>query len=61
MKKYYLKLILYKTQSYYDNVSVIAETFDWSEAGFYIFKIDHEIIATFPIAHTIISKIEDVK
>lgn len=63
MKKYHLEVIMNVSQKL-KGYEVIAEYFDWSESGCYIFytrdKGKSTIVGTYPISRTIIQKIEDV-
>lgn len=64
MKKYYLQVFT-NAQTTPWTYEVIADTFEWSNSGCYIFykkdtKDNYQIVSTYPIHRTIINKIEDV-
>ena len=65
MKKYYLKVFT-NAQTTPWTYEVIADYFEWSQSGCYVFYLqDSEsrkttIVSTYPISRTIIEKIEDV-
>ena len=63
MKKYTLEVIMNVSQKL-KTYEVIADYFDWSESGCYVFYTkDNDkrtIVSTYPISRTIINKIEDV-
>lgn len=64
MKKYYLKVFT-NAQTTPWTYEVLADAFEWSNSGCYIFytkdtKGNHMVSATYPIHRTIIEKIEDV-
>ena len=64
MKKYTLEVIMNVSQNLKE-YEVIADYFDWSNSGCYIFytkdKGKSTIVSTYPISRTIIKQIEDVK
>jgi len=64
MKKYTLEVIMNVSQKLKE-YEVIADYFDWSNSGCYIFytkdKGKSTIVSTYPISRTIIKQIEDVK
>ena len=61
MKKYYLEVV---EGGFIRGYEVIADYFDWSNSGCYIFytkdKGKSTIVSTYPISRTIIKQIEDV-
>ena len=61
MKKYTLEVIMNVSQKL-KTYEVIADYFDWSESGCYVFytRCEHRntIVSTYPISRTIINKIE---
>lgn len=64
MKKYYLQVFT-NAQTTPWTYEVLADVFEWSNSGCYIFykkdiKGNHQIVSTYPISRTIINKIEDV-
>ena len=63
MKKYTLEVIMNVSQKLKE-YEVIADYFEWSESGCYVFYTkDNDkrtIVSTYPISRTIINKIEDV-
>lgn len=63
MKKYTLEVIMNVSQKL-KTYEVIADYFEWSESGCYVFYTkDNDkrtIVSTYPISRTIINKIEDV-
>ena len=63
MKKYTLEVIMNVSQKLKE-YEVIADYFEWSNSGCYIFYTSNEhrntIVSTYPISRTIINKIEDV-
>ena len=63
MKKYTLEVIMNVSQKLKE-YEVIADYFEWSNSGCYVFYTSNEhrntIVSTYPISRTIINKIEDV-
>ena len=63
MKKYTLEVIMNVSQKL-KTYEVIADYFDWSNSGCYVFytRCEHrnKIISSYPISRTIIKQIEDV-
>ena len=63
MKKYYLEVIMNVSQKLKE-YEVIADYFEWSNSGCYVFytkdKGKSTIVSSYPISRTIINKIEDV-
>jgi ferric iron reductase protein FhuF len=64
MKKYTLEVIMNVSQKLKE-YEVIADYFEWSNSGCYIFytkdKGKSTIISSYPVSRTIIKQIEDVK
>ena len=64
MKKYTLEVIMNVSQKLKE-YEVIADYFEWSNSGCYIFYTTNEhrnkIVSSYPVSRTIINKIEDVK
>ena len=63
MKRYYLKVFT-NAQTTPWTYEVLANSFEWSNSGCYIFytkdeKDNYKVSATYPIHRTIIEKIED--
>ena len=63
MKKYTLEVIMNVSQKLKE-YEVIADYFEWSESGCYVFytkdKGKNTIVSSYPVSRTIINKIEDV-
>ena len=63
MKKYTLEVIMNVSQKLKE-YEVIADFYEWSESGCYVFFNEGEhrnkIISSYPISRTIIKQIEDV-
>ena len=63
MKKYTLEVIMNVSQKLKE-YEVIADYFDWSNSGCYIFytkdKAKSTIVSSYPVSRTIIKQIEDV-
>jgi ferric iron reductase protein FhuF len=63
MKKYTLEVIMNVSQKLKE-YEVIADYFEWSNSGCYVFYTSNEhrnkIISSYPISRTIIKQIEDV-
>ena len=61
MKKYYLEVV---EGGFIRGYEVIADYFEWSNSGCYVFYTSNEhrnkIISSYPISRTIIKQIEDV-
>jgi len=63
MKKYTLEVIMNVSQKLKE-YEVIADYFEWSNSGCYVFYTSNEhrnkIISAYPVSRTIIKQIEDV-
>lgn len=64
MKRYYLKVFT-NAQTTPWTYEVIADWFEWSDGGCYVFYMkdkekNTKLLSTYPISRTIIEKIEDV-